>query len=75
MPEKDQDNSTSVPAKTFAGKDIDISSNINIVELSSIDYMLPAFQPITYKGRKDICEMLDLTPSDSKNCSRNEITP
>ena len=47
---QDQVNSTFLPAKTFAGKDVNIIGDLDIVELSSIDYMLHAFQPGFHPG-------------------------
>ena len=41
--------------------------------MSSIDYKLPGFQPLTYMGQKELCEMLDLKLINSINCCRNEI--
>ena len=35
--------------------------------MSSIDYKLPGFQPLTYMGQKELCEMLDLKLINSRN--------
>ena len=38
LSKQDQDNSTSLPAKTLSGKGVEVISDLDIVELSSIDY-------------------------------------
>ena len=54
-------------------KEVEIITDIDIVELASIDYKLPAFQPLTYKGQRDICERLKLKLSNCIDCSRHDI--
>ena len=38
--------------KLLTGKDVEIISYLDIVEMSSIDYNLPGIQPLTYRGQK-----------------------
>ena len=57
LPKQDQVISTSLPVSNspailLTGKDVEIISGLDIVEMSSIDYKLPGFQPLTYMGQK-----------------------
>ena len=55
LPKQDQVISTSLsntPAILLT--DVEIISDLDIVEMSSIDYKLPGFQPLTYMGQKEL---------------------
>ena len=38
-----------------------------------MEYTLPAFKPLTYRGQKKLCEDLHLQLSDSTNSIRDNI--
>ena len=48
----DQDISTPMSNRIIPGKDVEIITDLDIVEMSSLDYNLPRFHPLTYSGQK-----------------------
>ena len=53
------------------GKDVEIITDLDIIEIASLDYKLHRFNPLTYRGQKVLCERLCLNLYNSIDCSRN----
>ena len=58
--------------QTFAGGDVGIATDIDIVEMSSSDYKLAGFHSLIYKGQKEICNIFNVKFINSKNCCKSE---
>ena len=52
---------------------VEIISDLDLVEVATMEYKLPPFQPLTYRGQKKLCEDLHLQLLDSTNSIRNNI--
>ena len=52
---------------------VEIISDLDLVEVGTIEYKLPVFQPFTYRGQKKLCDDLHLQLLDSTNSIRNNI--
>ena len=71
----DQDISTPMSNRIIPGKDVEIITDLDIVEMSSLDSNLPRFHPLTYSGQKQMCNLFDVKLMNSIICSRNEHPP
>ena len=47
-------------SNVFLGKDVEIITDLDIVEISSLDYNLPRFHPLTYLGQKKIYNLFNV---------------
>ena len=54
--------------------EVQIISDLDLVEVATMEYKLPAFKPLTYRGQKKLCEDLHLQLSDSTNSKRDNIS-
>ena len=63
----DNSGNVKVVGKTLHVNEIEIISDLDIIEMASLDYTLPAFQPLSYQGQNRICEDLQLHLVDCPN--------
>ena len=57
----------------FHASEVEVISDLDLVEVATVGYKLPAFQPLTYRGHKKLCQDLHLQLSDSTNSIRDNI--
>ena len=61
--------------RIIPGKDVEIITDLDIVEMSLLDYNLPRFHPLAYSGQKQMCNLFDVKLMNSIICSGNEHHP
>ena len=53
--------------------EVEVISDLDLVEVVTLDYKLPEYKPLTYSGQKKLGEELDLKLLNSTNCIRGNI--
>ena len=69
----DNSGNVKVVGKTLHVDEIEIISDLDIIEMASLDYTLPAFQPLSYQGQNRLCEDLQLHLVDCPNFVKGTI--
>ena len=54
-------------------KEVEIISDLDLVEIATIEYKLPGYQPLTYRGQKILCEDLCIKFVNSTSCDRDNV--
>ena len=69
--EKNSVDVATVSDDIFRASEVEIISDFDLVDVATLEHQLPAFKPLTYRGKKKFCEDLDLQLSDSTNSIRD----
>ena len=72
--EKNSVDVATVSDDILRASEVEIISDLDLVEVATMEYKLPAFKPLTYRGQKKLCEDLHLQLSDSTNSIRDNIS-
>ena len=54
-------------------KEVEIISDLDLTEIATIEYKLPGYQPLTYRGQKILCEDLCIKFVNSTSCDRDNV--
>ena len=54
-------------------EEIEIITDLDIVEVATLEYKLPGYRPLTYRGQRKLCEEFELRFLDSTNSIRDNI--
>eukprot|EP00800_Vazella_pourtalesii_P014674 TRINITY_DN3778_c0_g1_i5.p1 TRINITY_DN3778_c0_g1~~TRINITY_DN3778_c0_g1_i5.p1 ORF type:complete len:142 (-),score=11.86 TRINITY_DN3778_c0_g1_i5:49-474(-) len=53
--------------------DVGVISDLDLIEVATLDYKLSGYRRLTYSGQMKLCEEFDLKLLDSTNCIRGDI--